>query len=193
MFKVQSYFRDALQSLRVTIISSSHHLIISSVFCFLLSAFSFLPCSAQSKFGHVDYSRVIANMPGVDSIQNLMTKYVADLQIIGEQMEKEFEDKYTALENLTNAGNTSQAILKIKHDEITAMYKRIEEFKHSAEADIQDKQRDLLEPFQTKLSEAIKKIAKAENYNYVFDISTLLFYASSDDLTDKVKAALGIK
>jgi len=162
-------------------------------FLFSLLFFSFLPCSAQSKFGHVDYAGIISNMQGIDSIQTILGSYVLDLQAIGEQMEKEFEEKYTALENLANAANTSQAVLKIKQDEVQAMYKRIEEFKRSAEADIQDKQMELLEPFQTRLADAIKKIAKADNYNYVFDISTLLFYAPADDLSDKVKAELGIK
>ena len=150
-----------------------------------------MPCAAQSKFGHVDYTSIITNMPGIDSVQNLLTNYVADLQTIGEQMEKEFIEKQTALEQMINAGNTSQAILKIKNEELTAMYKRIMEFKQSADTDIQDKQVELLEPFQTKLTEAIKKVAKAEHYNYVFDISVLLFYAQGEDLTDKVKTELG--
>jgi outer membrane protein len=155
--------------------------------------FTFSDCSAQSKFGHVDYTAIITNMQGIDSIQTVLTNYVADLQTIGEQMEKEFVEKQTAFEQLASAGNTTQTVLKIRQDEINAMYKRIMEFKQSADADIQDKQAELLEPYQTKLSEAIKKIAKANNYNYVFDISVLLFYAPSDDLTDKVKAELGIK
>lgn len=159
----------------------------------LIIQFSIFNCSAQSKFGHVDYTSIITSMSGIDSIQNLLTEYVADLKTIDEQMEKEFVEKQTALEQLINTGNTSQAILKIKNDELQAMYKRIIEFKQSADADIQDKQAELLEPFQTKLSDAIKKIAKAENYNYVFDISSLLFYAPTDDLTDKVKAELKIK
>ena len=155
--------------------------------------FSSLFCTAQSKFGHVDYTGIITNMAGIDSIQNVINEYVADLQSIGEQMEKEFDEKQTAFENLSNSPSASQAILKIKQDELLAMYKRIQEFKQSAQADIQDKQVELLEPFQTKLSDTISKIAKAHNYNYVFDISTLLFYAPADDLTEKVKAELGIK
>ncbi|MDR2971537.1 MAG: OmpH family outer membrane protein [Bacteroidales bacterium] len=150
-------------------------------------------CSAQSKFGHVDYSAIITNMPGIDSIQNVINDYVSDLQIINNQMEKEFEEKQIALENLSKSANISQAILKLKQDELLAMYKRIQEFKQSAQNDIQDKQVELLEPFQTKLSEAVKKIAKINKYNYVFDISVLLYYTLGDDLTDKVKAELGIK
>jgi outer membrane protein len=132
-------------------------------------------------------------MPGIDSIQKMLTDYVADLQAIDQQMEKEYLEKQGALEQMVNAGNTSQAILKIKDDELKAMYKRIMEFKQSADVDIQDKQVELLEPFQTKLSDAIKKIAKENHYNYVFDTSVVLFYAPNDDLTDKVKAELGIK
>jgi len=73
------------------------------------------------------------------------------------------------------------------------MYKRIQEFSDSMEADVREKQLELLEPFQTKLLDAIKKIAKTNHYSYVFDISTLIYYAQSDDLTEKVKAELGIK
>ena len=73
------------------------------------------------------------------------------------------------------------------------MYKRIQEFAQSMEIDIQEKQLELLEPFQTKLLEAIKKVAKDNHYNYVFDKTTLLFAAPNNDLTDNVKAELGIK
>jgi len=164
--------------------------------CFLLSAFFFLLFIngfSQAKFGHVDYSSIIKNMPGIDSIQNLILNYQAELQAIGEEMSKEFKEKQAALEKLSNAANTSQAVLKIRQDELVAMYKRIQEFAESVESDVQEKQLELLEPFQTKLLDAIKKVAKANNYSYVFDISTLIFYAPSDDLTSKVKAELGIK
>jgi outer membrane protein len=167
-----------------------------TAFCFLLSAFCFLlvfHCSAQSKFGHVDYSEIMKNMPGIDSAQTIVSSYYADLQVIGEQMAKELKEKETAYEGLMNNPTTSQAVLKIKQDELAAMYKRFQEFSQSAENDLRDKQLEVLEPFQTKLLEAIKTVAKANSYSYIFDVSTLLFSASSDDLTNKVKAELGVK
>jgi len=132
-------------------------------------------------------------MPGIDSIQTILFNFQNELQSIGEEMSKEFKEKQSALEKLTNTPNTSQAILKIRQEELLAMYKRIQEFANSMETDIRDKKIELLEPFQTKLMDAIKKIAKINHYNYVFDVSTLIFYATSDDLTDKVKAELGMK
>jgi len=159
-------------------------------FCLLLSPF--LPCFAQSVFGHVDYGEIMKNMPGIDSAQTIMVNYKAELQTMAEQMTKEFQDKQTAFEQLANSNNASPAILKIRQEELLAMYKRIQEFSQSINADLADKQLELLEPFQTKLLAAIHKIANAHSYRYVFDISTLLFYAPGDDLTDKVKTELGI-
>jgi len=167
--------------------------ILLAAFFMLIFQFSIFNCSAQAKFGHVDYGTIMKNMPGIDSVQTLISKYTTDMQAIGDQMAKEFKEKQAAFEKLSNTPNTSPAILKIKQDELVAMYKRIQEFAESMQNDIQDKQLELLEPFQTSLLDAIKMVAKANNYNYVFDISTLLFFTPGDDLTDKVKTALGIK
>jgi Skp family chaperone for outer membrane proteins len=175
---------------------TAHRFLLFSLSPFLLFSFllfSLLPCSAQSKFGHIDYSEIMKNMPGIDSAQTIVADFLADLQTIGEQMAKELKEKETAFDKLANNPNTSQAILKVRQDEIAAMYKRFQEFSQSAEGDLRDKQLEVLEPFQTKLLEAIKKTAKANNYSYIFDISTLLFSSASDDLTEKVKAELGIK
>ena len=159
----------------------------------LNSQFSILNGFAQSKFGHVDYGSIISKMDGIDSIQTIIKNFKAELQAIGEEMAKEFKEKQAALEKLASNSGTSQAVLKIKQEELAAMYKRIQEFADSMDKDVRDKQLELLEPFQTKLVETIKKVAKASNYNYIFDVSTLVFYAASDDLTDKVKTELGIK
>jgi len=107
-------------------------------------------------------------------------------------MVKEFKEKEAAFEKLANTPGTSQAILKIRQDELAAMVKRIQEFAQSMEAEIQDKQVELLEPFKDKLLKAINKVAKAHHYTYVFDISTLMFYSPYDDLTEKVKTELKI-
>jgi len=173
--------------------SSSRLKVIVVAFFVFNFQFSNLNCSAQTKFAHVDYSGIIKNMKGIDSIQTILANFKDELQSIGEEMSKEFKEKQAALEKLANTPNASQAVLKIRQEELVAMYKRIQDFADSMDADIRDKQLELLEPFQTALLNAIKKIAKAHNYGYVLDISTLAFYSASDDLTDKVKAELGIK
>jgi outer membrane protein len=44
-----------------------------------------------------------------------------------------------------------------------------------------------------KIGKAIEDVAKEEGYSYVIDASTgVLLYRGGDDLTDKIKAKLGI-
>jgi len=59
--------------------------------------------------------------------------------------------------------------------------------------ELQDKKLDLLEEFNAVLTAALKKIAKAEGYSYIFDYggeSTLLYGDPALNLTDKIKAEL---
>jgi len=182
-------YKLQVKSPNLTVLRSYGLTVLLFSFCFLFS----LNISAQAKFGHVDYSSIITKMKGIDSVQTLVANFQTELKAIGEEMSKEFKEKNAALEKLASNANTSPAVLKIKQEELVSMYKRIQEFAESMEADVRDKQLELLEPFQKKLIDAIKKIAKANNYSYILDVSTLVFYSASDDLTDKVKAELGIK
>lgn len=146
----------------------------------------------KAKFGHVDYGTVMKEMPGIDSIQKVLLDYQNDLEEMGQQMADEFKIKQAEYVNLANT-TTSTAILKVKEDELMKLYQRLQDFVSSSQLDIQNKQIELLKPFQDQLLAAIKKVAEAEKYTYVFDITMCAFHADTDDLTTKVKAELGIK
>ena len=42
-----------------------------------------------------------------------------------------------------------------------------------------------------KVNNAVKELAKAEGYDYIFELTTLL-HAGGDDISDKVRKKLGI-
>ena len=114
------------------------------------------------------------------------------MEATGEEMAKEFQKKQEEYQQLANKG-TSAAVLKIKEDELTNMYKRIQDFSQSAEQDLQAKQLELLKPFQEKILDAIKAVGKEHNFTYIFDTSTLTYYEQGEDVSAKVKQKLGIK
>ena len=87
----------------------------------------------------------------------------------------------------------SAAVLKIKEDELTNMYKKIQDFSQMAEQELQAKQLELLKPFQEKILNAIKEVGKEHNFTYIFDTSTLTYYEQGEDVAAKVKQKLGIK
>ena len=63
------------------------------------------------------------------------------------KMAKEFQKKQEEYQQLGQKG-ASAAVIKIKEDELTKMYQRIQDFTQSAEQDMQAKQMELLKPFQ---------------------------------------------
>lgn len=146
----------------------------------------------KAKFGHVDYASIMKVMPGIDTAQTALLNFQQELQETGQAMATEFKQKEADYVKLANSG-ASAAILKVKEDELQKLYMRIQEFASISEQDLQSKQVELLKPFQDNLIAAIKEVAEAGNYTYIFDISTLAFHADSDDLTNAVKTKLGIQ
>jgi len=144
----------------------------------------------KAKFGHLNYGDIIKLMPGVDTAEKKLQEYQADLQAIGEGMYKEFQEKTDAYQRMQGL---SSAVMKIKEDELRSMYERLQQYSQSMQVDLQNKQLELLKPFQDKLINAIQEVAKAENFTYIFDTSTLTYYETGEDIATKVKIKLGIK
>lgn len=153
------------------------------LFCNELSA-------QKAKFGHVDYAGIIAAMPETDSAQVSVLKLKADLETEAGVMQKEFQTKYEDFAQ--KQASYSPAVAKVKQKELEDMYDRLQAFAQGAQSQIQAKQMELLEPVQEKVLAAIKEVAKAENFTYVFDVSTVAYGWKTTDITDKVKAKLGL-
>ena len=160
--------------------------------CTLILCFAFLGYSQKAKFAHVDYGTIMKEMPGIDSLQQSLLDYQQELEAVGQQMADEFKSKQEEYARLAN-GSTSTAILKVKEDEIRKLYERLQDFVSTSELDLQRKQLELIQPFQDKIKEAIKKVAENGKYIYVFDITMCSHHTDNDDLTDAVKKELGIK
>ncbi len=159
----------------------------------LLVLCSVVAANAQkAKFGHVDYGAIMKDMPGIDTAQTALLNLQQELQEAGQAMADEFKSKEAEYAKLANSG-ASSAVLKVKEDEMTKLYARIQEFAANSEQELQTKQVELLKPFQDNLLAAIKTVAESGKYAYVFDITTLAFSSDSDDLTEQVRKQLGIK
>lgn len=166
------------------------NIILVTLMALLLTAGSHL-MAQQAKFGHVDYTGVAQSTPEWAAAEAEIKQYGEELQAEGEALQAELQKKYE--EYQSKQATYSEAVAKLKQQEIQDMYQRLQKFSADAEKQISDKQTELLEPIQAKVLAAIKEVAKENKYTYVFDISTQLFNSESDDLTDKVKAKLGIK
>lgn len=164
-----------------------------TVLFILLVGFSSLSFAQnKTKFGHINYGEIIRLIPGVDTAQVALEEFSNGFKMEGEKMSEEFKKLKEEYDKLASTPNISPARLKINEDELMKKYERIESFSAYMEEEIQKKQLELLKPFQNLLIDAIATVAKADNFTYIFDSSTLL-HKNGEDIGPKVKIILGIK
>ena len=91
------------------------------------------------------------------------------------------------------AATYSAAVNKVKQQELTDLQTRLQKFQEDAQQQIQTLLLERSKPFDEKTKAAIKEVAKAGGYTYIFDKNIPLFSGDSSDITDLVKQKLGIK
>lgn len=146
----------------------------------------------KGKFGHVDTNAIFALMPEKQTASKQLEDYAKTLESQLQSLNKELETKYN--EYMANSGSYGKAIKQMKEEELVGLQQRIQAFQSSAQEDLQNKEAELLEPIYKKIKDAIKTVGEEKGLVYIFDVNSLLYYSSeSIDVTNDVKAKLGIK
>lgn len=152
-------------------------------------AFITVAASAQ-KVGHVNAQALMLALPDYkvasDELERFAGEKKKELEMyftMFQTAQKEFEE---ALPTLT------EEIKQQRYEELMARQQVIQGKQGEFEQEVALKEQKLVEPIMTKVRDAISKVAKDNGYTYVFDESTLLYFADAESLDAKVKAALGI-
>jgi outer membrane protein len=150
--------------------------------------------SAQKnqKFGHLDFAKLYAAMPGQDSVKAKMQTYMKSIQDQYAAMQTEYESKVN--DYTTNKETMSGIIKQTKEKEIGDLQDRMQAFQNSAQQAMSDKEAELTAPIIEKAKTAVKDVAKEGGYTYVFNSTEgLLLYAEpNDDIMALVKKKLGL-
>jgi outer membrane protein len=146
------------------------------------------------KFGHINSQELLMAMPERDSAEAKLKKYAKDLQDQIETLQVEFNKKYQ--DYLQKKATLTDAIREMKEKELSDLQSRSQEFETTAQQDYQRQQSDLMKPIVEKANTTIQKVAKANGFLYIFDISTgavTYFSDQSIDILPLVKKELGLK
>lgn len=150
--------------------------------------------SAQNlKFGHINSQELLSAMPERDSAEAKLKKYAKDLQDQIETLQVEYNKKYQ--DYLQKKATFTDAIREMKEKELTDLGQRAQEFEQTAQQDYQRQQGELMKPVMEKADAAIKKVAKANGFTYIFDLGAggvIYFSDQSIDILPMVKKELGI-
>lgn len=144
------------------------------------------------KIGHINSNELLSAMPERAKIQTELETYANDLRSTLETMRKEYETKIQEFQAKQDV--MTDVIKNSKVKEITDLEKRITEFQQTAEADLQKKEQELLQPVIDKAKEAINAVAKENAYTYVLDssVGVVLYSVEGDDILPLVKKKLGL-
>jgi outer membrane protein len=143
-----------------------------------------------TKLGHINFSELVSKMPGNDTLNIALQKYVKQIQDQYQSMQTELEGKYKDFADKQK--EMSEIIKQTKNKEIQDLDQRMQEFNGTAQQDIANKRDALLAPFIEKAKKAIADVAKENGFAYVFDETSLLYSGGGEDVTALVKKKLNM-
>ena len=163
------------------------------LFILVAALFAIGTVSAQ-KFARINVQEVVMAMPEFDEAQKNLEAFGKDLNEQMEQIQVEFNNKLADFQK--NQATMAASVKQMRQQELEQLQQRFSEFQQIAQQDFQKKQAELIEPVQKKAQEAVNKVAKANGYIVVFDISipslAYIDEAQTTDIAPLVKKELGI-
>lgn len=160
----------------------------------LIAAMAFVTAAgfAQPKFAHVNFSELVQLMPEADQAREAMQASQKEASDTFQAMYEEYQTKVQQYQQ--KSATWTPAIKESKEKELTDIQQRLEEFNQTIQQELQQQQQQLMAPIYQKAQETVNTIAKAGNYMYVIDITSVLYLdpAQSTDITAQARKALNI-
>jgi len=159
----------------------------------LLAIMIALPMSVfAQKFGTINGQQVMEALP---AFQEMKTKLEASSKTYEDEfakLQQEMEKKYTELQQMTE--DTPAAIRDRRVQEVQELDQKIQQFRATAQQDLQRQQAQLMQPIQEQLLKAIQTVGAEGGFTFIFDVNEPLYVGTTvENVTDKVKTVLGIK
>ncbi|NQT77272.1 MAG: OmpH family outer membrane protein [Bacteroidetes bacterium] len=159
----------------------------------VLSAFA---VTLAQKYAFVDSDYILENIPEYQDALDILDEFSIEWQ-------KEIEQKFQEVDALYKEYQAEAVLLpedmkrqrenEIIQKEKTA--KDLQKQRFGRDGDLYQKRRELVEPIQEKIYNAIEAIAESANYAFVFDKAgslTILFAKAKFDLSDEVLDEVGM-
>jgi outer membrane protein len=143
------------------------------------------------KTAHINVQKIMVEMPEFKAGQAQLKKLYATYEKEFKEMQQAYQAKVQKYQQ--ESGTVSQQENEKRVKELMGMEKTIAEQQKQIQQEAAKKEASLMKPIQEKLLKAIKDVAAAKGYDYVFDSSgpTSLIVANGPDLYNDVKTKLG--
>ncbi len=141
--------------------------------------------NAQSKTAHIDVQELLAKMPEMTAAKAQLETQSKTYDGEYSKMVTEYQTKMKKYEG--EAATAGDAENEKRAKEMQEMGQRIQQYRDSAQKQLQDKETEIVKPIMDKAKAAIVKVAKAKGYQYVMDASSLIVAEGPNLLEDVIK------
>ncbi len=146
------------------------------------------------KFGYLNSSQLLAELPSVREADSQLEVYQKQLISAGENMVKQFQANLEAYNKDVNEGVLSQIQMKDRETKLATEQQNIQNYEIEVQQKITKKREELYQPILDKVRNAVTELGTSEGYTMIFDSSAgaILHANDSENVMDKVKAKLGL-
>ena len=160
------------------------------IIAFVLTMSTFA-ASAQNKIGYISTEDLISDMPEAEKADAELKQYQTELAQQGQDMMKELNAKDSIF--VKDSVKLSATMKEIKRNELISLYQKVQNWNQQAQDLYQQEAQKKIAPLRVKALDAIKAVAKENNYAYIFDMNSIIVAPPGDDVLPLVKKKLGIK
>ena len=143
----------------------------------------------SQKLGHLNSQTIMVEMPDYKSAKKELELYRTEKTKELEMYQKLFQESLQNYEQ--EKGTLTADAIQRKETQLMEKQQKIEKIAYDAENEMQQKEQVLLQQIMKKVSEAVKIVADKNNYDYIFDLSSVL-YAGGENIEDLVRKQLGL-
>lgn len=144
------------------------------------------------KFGYVNSSAILSEMPEVKQADANLEALRKQLQKKGQDMLEKLQQDYAAIQQQVERGELSPKQQEEQAESLKEREMEITQFEQDMRQQIQDKRADLLQPIYDKVNQAIEEVAQENGFTMIFDQNVLLYKQADQDVSNLVRAKLGI-
>ena len=164
----------------------------------LISSLTISNAQTTLKIGYTNPDYILSLLPEAKQIEADLTAYSKQLESQLQSKMEEFQTKLSDYQQKVNAGQIIPEVARDKEAELNALRDSIEKFQRDADASLQKKQVQLLQPAYDKIQTAINDVADENGYTHVFSsdagaFAILLYAKDESNITDLVLNKLGIE
>ncbi len=165
------------------------------IFSLLLLLVGSLSVASAQKLGYTNSAAILIEMPETKQADSQLQAFQKQLEAKGQQMTSELQEGYAKYQQDMEAGVLSAVQQKQREQDLAQKEQALQKFQQEAYQKLAQKREELYGPILEKLQKAIDAVGKEHGYAFIFDVSSLnfiLFAEESDDVTDLIKAKLGL-